>query len=77
LSFWFLNIPTDATYNFAKGTQITIVQSGTGQITIAAADSGSTTVNYTPGNKLRAQWSAATLVKISNNTWILMGDLTA
>jgi hypothetical protein len=71
-----LYVPTDATYNFLKGTQITLVQSGTGQITIAAADSNTTTINYTPGNKLRAQWSGATLIKTTNNTWILMGDLS-
>jgi hypothetical protein len=71
-----LYVPTDATHSFLNGTQITLVQSGTGQITIAAADSNTTTINYTPGNKLRAQWSAATLIKTTNNTWIMMGDLS-
>jgi hypothetical protein len=71
-----LYVPTDSTYSFLNGTQITFVQSGSGQITIAATDPNTTTINYTPGNKLRSQWSAATLIKITNNTWILMGDLT-
>jgi len=29
----------------------------------------------TPGLKLRAQWSGATLVKLAANTWVAMGDL--
>lgn len=71
-----LVIPTDATYNFAVGTQITLIQKGSGQITVQAANSGTTTLSYTPGNKLRAQWSSAMLVKVSSNVWVLMGDLS-
>lgn len=71
-----LIIPTDATYNFTVGTQINIIQKGSGQITIQAANSGTTTLSYTPGNKLRAQWSSAMLVKVSANVWVLMGDLS-
>jgi hypothetical protein len=71
-----LYVPTDAVVNFAIGTQITMVQSGSGQITILATTPGTTAVNSTPGSKLRAQWSSATLVKIAANTWILMGDLS-
>jgi hypothetical protein len=37
----------------------------------------STTVNGTPGLKLRARYSAATLVCLSSNTYILVGDLSA
>lgn len=72
-----LNIPTDATYNFTIGTQITAVQKGTGQITIAASNSGTTTVNSTPGLKFRTQWSSATLLKTAANTWLVMGDMEA
>jgi hypothetical protein len=71
-----LYVPTDASANFTIGTQITMVQSGTGQITVLATTPGTTTVNSTPGSKLRAQWSSATLVKTAANTWILMGDLS-
>lgn len=72
-----VNIPTDASVNFPIGTQIILVQSGVGQITVSASTPGTTTVNATPGNKLRAQNSAATLVKTAANTWMLIGDLTA
>lgn len=36
-----------------------------------------TTVNATPGLKLRARYSAATLVCLSSNTYLLVGDLSA
>jgi hypothetical protein len=71
------SIPTDASVNFPIGTQISILQTGTGQVTIAAVTSETTTVNATPGLKLRAQWSAATLIKRAANLWVVTGDLTA
>ena len=72
-----VSIPTDATYNFAIGTQINLLNIGTGVITVAAVTPGTTTVNATPGLKLRAQWSSATLIKRAANTWVVVGDLTA
>jgi hypothetical protein len=71
-----LLIPTDATFNFPIGTQINVVQQGTGLITVGAVTPATTTINATPGKKLRAQWSSAAIVKTAANTWLLMGDLT-
>lgn len=70
-----LTIPTDANTNFPIGTSIDVVQTGSGQVTIAG-DAG-VTVNATPGLKLRAQWSTATLFKRAADTWLVMGDLSA
>ena len=70
-----LTIPTNASVAYPVGTQITILQTGAGQITVAAPSGG--TLNATPGTKLRAQWSSATLLKRATDTWVLMGDLTA
>ena len=72
-----LYIPTDATYDFPDGTQITVLQTGSGQTTIAAVTPGTTTVNGTPGLKLRASWSSVTLIKRTTNTWVVIGDLSA
>ncbi len=72
-----VSIPTDATLNFPIGTSIDILQTGAGQVTIAAATPGTTTVNATPGLKLRTTWSSATLFKRAANTWVVYGDLTA
>ena len=72
-----LSIPTNANQAFATGAQITILQTSTGQVTIAATTPGTTTVNGTPGLKLRGQWSSATLFKRAANLWVVMGDLSA
>ncbi len=70
-----LTIPTDATVNYPVGTTLDIIQTGSGQVTIAGAVG--VTVNATPGLKLRTQWSSATLLKRASNTWLVFGDLTA
>jgi len=69
-------IPTNSTA-FPIGAQITVLQTGTGQITFAAVTSGTTTLNGTPGLKLRAQWSSAVLVKRDTEQWVVLGDLVA
>jgi len=70
-----VTIPADATLNFPVGTSIDILQTSTGQVTIAGA--GGVTVNATPGLKLRTTWSSCTLFKRAANTWVVYGDLTA
>jgi hypothetical protein len=71
-----LTVPTNATAPFAIGTQITIAQGGAGQVTIAGA--ATVTVNAADtATKLRTQWSAATLIKLATNSWILIGDISA
>lgn len=70
-----LTVPTNASVPYAIGSQINIQQAGAGQVTVAG-DTG-VTVNSTPGLKLRAQWSAATLIKTATNTWTMVGDLSA
>jgi hypothetical protein len=70
-----VSIPTDASANFTIGTQINLLNIGTGVKTVAAVTPGTTTVNGTPGLKLRTQWSSATLIKRAANTWVLIGDL--
>jgi hypothetical protein len=70
-----ITIPTDATLNFPIGTSLDILQTSTGQVTIAGA--AGVTVNATPGLKLRTTWSSATLFKRAANTWVVYGDLTA
>lgn len=71
-----ISIPTNSTA-FATGAQITILQTGSGQVTIAATTPGTTTVNGTPGLKLRAQWSSAVCIKRATESWVVLGDLVA
>ena len=70
-----VTIPANSTTAYPVGTSIDILQVGAGQVTIAGA--AGVTVNATPGLKLRAQWSSATLFKRATDTWVVMGDLSA
>ena len=70
-----VTVPPESTYNFPIGTQINILNIGSG--TITAAGGSGVTLNGTPGLKLRAQWSSATIIKRASNTWVIVGDLAA
>lgn len=60
---------------FSVGNVINLAQFGDGQVSIIS--DGTTTINYTPGNKTRVKWSIASLICTSSNTFLLAGDLTA
>ena len=84
-----LTIPTDASMGANStfggngipiGGQVTVIQTGTGQISVVGASgvalvcTPQTTANI---GKLRTRWSAATLIKRAADSWVLIGDLTA
>jgi hypothetical protein len=70
-----LTVPLNSSVAYPIGSQITILQTGAGQVTITPT--GGVTVNATPGLKLRTQWSSATLIKRATDTWVAVGDLSA
>ena len=70
-----VTVPPESTYNFPIGSQINILNIGSGTITTAGGSG--VTLNGTPGLKLRAQWSSATIIKRASNTWVIVGDLAA
>ena len=75
------NIPTDATFNFAVGTEINVFWiTGAGQPTIGAVTPGTTTVISTGATsatpKLRVANSGATCKKLAANSWIIFGDIS-
>ena len=70
-----LTVPPNSSVAFPVGSQINILQTGAGQTTVVAG--AGVTVNATPGLKLRAQWSYATLIKRATDTWVLVGDISA
>ena len=70
-----LTVPLNSSVAFPTGTSITVLQTGAGQITVVPVSG--VTINSTPGLKVRTQWSAATLLKRAENTWVLIGDLAA
>ncbi len=74
-------IPTDATFNFAVGTEINVFWiTGAGQPTIGAVTPGTTTVISTGATsatpKLRVANSGATCKKLAANSWIVFGDIS-
>jgi hypothetical protein len=69
-----LTIPADASVNFPVGTYIVVLQTGSGQITVAGSGF---TPDATPGRKTRTLWSMATLIKRGTNLWVVAGDLVA
>jgi hypothetical protein len=71
-----VTVPLNSTDAFPNGSQINFVRGGAGGVAFAGI-SGSVSVNATPGLTLRAQWSMATLIKLAENTWVLIGDLSA
>jgi hypothetical protein len=69
-----LTIPSDSSVNFPVGTYIVVLQTGSGQITIAGSGF---TPDATPGRKTRTLWAMATLIKRGTNLWVIAGDLVA
>ena len=70
-----LTVPPNASVAFPIGTQIVILQTGAGQVTLTQG--AGVTINATPGLKLRTTWSSATLIKRATNIWVAIGDLSA
>jgi hypothetical protein len=73
------SIPTNATAAFAVGTQINLIQIGAGQVTVAAATPGTTTVLSNAATaaqpKCRNQYAALTAIKVATDTWYVIGDI--
>jgi cobalamin biosynthesis protein CbiD len=72
-----LTIPPDGTggYTFPVGTQIVVVQLGTGQVTISGS-TGVSVVSEGGRNITKAQYAIASLIKLGNNSWLLSGNLS-
>lgn len=71
-------IPTDATYNFAVGTVITVLNIGVGDCTISAVTSGTTTVlsaGATPAAPVLGQYKTAACIKTAANAWYVVGGV--
>lgn len=70
------SIPTDATYAFPNGTAITILNSGSGLMTINAVTPGTTTVTSagaTSASPTLAQFKTAVAIKTATNAWTVVG----
>ena len=70
-----LTVPLNSSVAFPVGCTITLSQFDAGQVTVTGA--GGVTINATPGNKLRTQYSTATLIQTATDVWLLAGDISA
>jgi hypothetical protein len=72
-------IPTNGNVAFPVGSVINVIQIGAGQTTIKAVTPATTTIASTGSTstapKLRAQYSAASCVKVATDTWYVIGDI--
>lgn len=70
-------IPLNSSVAFPTGSIINLIQIGTGQVTIQGASG--VTVNSTGATasapKLRARYSAASLIKVGTDSWYVIGDI--
>ena len=72
-----IRVPLNSAVPFPIGSQIHFTNiHPTSTVNIIAEDPG-VTIGFTPGNKLRARYSTASIIKIATNSWILVGDLKA
>lgn len=71
-----ITVPTNATTAFPLGSVITIIQTGSGQVSFVEA-SGVTIRSKSSYKKIGTQYAAAQLVKVDTDIWILIGDLKA
>jgi len=69
-----LDVTVNASLDLSNGQRIDILRLGLGEVTVVASGA---TVNGTPGLKLRARYSAATLLCVAADTYVLLGDLKA
>lgn len=70
-----ITVPAGSSVAFPVGTHIDLARLGAAAVSVVGASG--VTVDGTPGLKLRAQYSAATLIEIANDSWLLVGDLSA
>lgn len=74
-----LSIPTNATTAFPIGSQINVIQTGAGQVTVSAASPGTTTVLSNAATaaapKCRNQFAALTAIKVGTDFWYVIGDI--
>ncbi len=71
-----LTIPPNSSVAYGIGTQINIMQLGSGTVTITA---GAGVTLRSDGSKLKtnAQYAVATCCKIATDTWVVVGNLKA
>jgi hypothetical protein len=67
-------VPTNASVAFPTGTHVDLARTGDASVSVTGATG--VTIHATPGQSLRAKYSAGTAIYYEGDTWLLIGDLT-
>lgn len=71
-----VSVPTNASVAFPVGTTIELVRWGSGGLTVAAVNSGTTTIGQSNNlYSVASRYGSAFLVKVRTDSWALTGDL--
>jgi hypothetical protein len=70
-----VNLTVPVGLGLGEGNRIDILQYGTGKVTVVP--SSGVSVNTSLGLNFRARYSSATLLCITTNAYILIGDITS
>ena len=71
-------IPTNASVAYPIGTAITVLNKGAGLVTISAVTSGTTTVTSAgavSASPTLAQYKTAVCIKLSTDSWVVVGAI--
>lgn len=71
-----VTVPPQSSQTFVANAKIDIVQTGSVQVEIVPG-SGVTINSKNSNKKIAAQYSGATLIRVSSDSWVLIGDLIA
>jgi hypothetical protein len=71
-----VRIPTNAGSAYELGTEITIIQDGVGVVTVVPT-AGVTLKSAQGHDRLKHQYSVATVVKTATDSWYMYGDIQA
>ncbi len=67
-------VPPNSSVAFPVGSVLTVIQEGTGQVTLTAGIE--VTINTPSSLTTRAQYSTVALTQVAANVWVAAGDLT-
>jgi hypothetical protein len=69
-----ITLTVNETTALLEGQRVDILRNGTGSVAVGFSGAG-VSLEGTPGRNLRAQYSAASIVCVAPNTYVLIGDL--
>jgi hypothetical protein len=70
-----VRLPTSASIAFPVATRIDVIQTGAGTVSFTAG-AGETLTSFNSAKQLAGRYAGGTFVKVANNTWRFVGNIT-